>query len=159
MPLPDISLAQFNRIATGDYNAGQIDFKTKDDGTAELVKINNHVWRKSLNNVELSPERILEVKEAFLNALQKGGVSAESMNEIRDMLGLSPELDVSADAKQRVGIIKARFASSGLAQRFEGGRQNREHERQSIQDARPRERRIAEHFRQARDVGREIHDD
>ena len=33
MPLPDISLAQFNRIATGDYNAGQIDFKTKDDGT------------------------------------------------------------------------------------------------------------------------------
>ena len=53
MPLPDISLAQFNRIATGDYN-----------------KINNHVWQKSKNNVELSPERILEVKEAFLNALQ-----------------------------------------------------------------------------------------
>ena len=116
MPLPDISLAQFNRIATGDYNAGQIDFKTKDDGTAELVKINNHVWRKSLNNVELSPERILEVKEAFLNALQKGGVSAESMNEIRDMLGLSPELDVSADAKQRVGIIKARFSPLTRAQ-------------------------------------------
>ena len=106
MPLPDISLAQFNRIATGDYNAGQIDFKTKDDGTAELVKINNHVWRKSLNNVELSPERILEVKEAFLNALQKGGVSEGAMKDIRDMLGLSPELDVSADAKQRVGIIK-----------------------------------------------------
>ena len=73
MALPDISLAQFNKIATGDYNAGQIDFKMKDDGTTELVKINNHVWRKSLNNVELSPERILEVKEAFLNALQKGG--------------------------------------------------------------------------------------
>ena len=172
MPLPDISLAQFNRIATGDYNAGQIDFKTKDDGTAELVKINNHVWRKSLNNVELSPERILEVKEAFLNALQKGGVSDAAMREIRDRLGLSPELDVSADATQRLGIIKARFSPltraqvrsildeySGLAQRFEGGRQNREHERQSIQDARPRERRIAEHLRQARDVGREIHDD
>ncbi len=175
MPLPDISLAQFNRIATGDYNAGQIDFKTKDDGTAELVKINNHVWRKSLNNVELSPERILEVKEAFLNALQKGGVSAESMNEIRDMLGLSPELDdnkgpvLAADAsagafdsrriRQQRARVYAGVASSGLAQRFEGGRQNREHERQSIQDARPRERRIAEHFRQARDVGREIHDD
>ena len=40
MPLPDISLAQFNRIATGDYNAGQIDFKTKDDGSTELVKGN-----------------------------------------------------------------------------------------------------------------------
>ncbi len=116
MPLPDISLAQFNRIATGDYNAGQIDFTTKDDGTAELVKINNHVWRKSLNNVELSPERILEVKEAFLNALQKGGVSEEAINEIRDRLGLSPELDVSADATQRLGIIKARFSPLTRAQ-------------------------------------------
>ena len=116
MPLPDISLAQFNRIATGDYNAGQIDFKTKDDGTTELVKINNHVWQKSKNNVELSPERILEVKEAFLNALQKGGVSEEAINEIRDRLGLSPELDVSADATQRLGIIKARFTPLTRAQ-------------------------------------------
>ena len=55
----EISLAQFNKIATGDYNAGQIDIKTKNDGTAELVKINNHVWKTSKNNVELSPERIL----------------------------------------------------------------------------------------------------
>ena len=43
MALPDISLAQFNRIASGSYNAGQIDFRTKDDGSTELVKINNHV--------------------------------------------------------------------------------------------------------------------
>jgi len=28
MALPDISLAQFNRIASGSYNAGQIDFQT-----------------------------------------------------------------------------------------------------------------------------------
>ena len=55
----EISLAQFNKIATGDYNAGQIDFKTNNDGSTELVKVNNHVWRESLNNVELSPERIL----------------------------------------------------------------------------------------------------
>ena len=116
MPLPDISLAQFNRIATGDYNAGQIDFKTKDDGTTELVKINNHVWQKSKNNVELSPERILEVKEAFLNALQKGGVSAEAMNEIRDRLGLSSELEIPEDGNQRLGIIKARFAPLTRAQ-------------------------------------------
>ena len=116
MALPDISLAQFNKIATGDYNAGQIDFKTNNDGSAELVKINNHVWRKSLNNVELSPERILEVKEAFLNALQKGGVSDEAIKEIRDRLGLSPELDVSVDATQRLGIIKARFTPLTRAQ-------------------------------------------
>ena len=112
----DISLAQFNRIASGDYNAGQIDIKTNDNGTAELVKINNHVWKTSKNNVELSPERILEVKEAFLNALQKGGVSAEAMKEIRDRLGLSSELEIPKDGNQRLGIIKARFSPLTRAQ-------------------------------------------
>ena len=58
-PLPDISLAQFNRIASGSYNAGQIDFRTDENGTAELVKVNNHVWQTSKNKVVLSPERIL----------------------------------------------------------------------------------------------------
>ena len=71
MALPDISLAQFNKIATGTYNAGQIDIHVGQNGQAELVKINNHVWRTSKNNVMLSPERILEVKEAFLNALNQ----------------------------------------------------------------------------------------
>ena len=47
MALPDISLAQFNRIASGSYNAGQIDIQVGKDGKAELVKINNHVWSKS----------------------------------------------------------------------------------------------------------------
>ena len=63
MATPNISLAQFNKIATGDYNAGQVDFRTKDDGSTELVKVNNFVWRTSKNNVVLSHERILEVKE------------------------------------------------------------------------------------------------
>ena len=55
----EISLAQFNKIATGDYNAGQIDIRTSKGGQAELVKVNNHVWRKSQNTTVLSPERIL----------------------------------------------------------------------------------------------------
>ena len=92
MALPDLSLAQFNSIATGDYNAGQIDFRTKDDGSTELVKVNNFVWRTSKNNVVLSHERILEVKEAFLNALERGGVGPEQMKNIRDQLGVSSEL-------------------------------------------------------------------
>ena len=116
MSLPDISLAQFNRIATGDYNAGQIDFKTKEDGSTELVKVNNHVWRTSKNDVVLSPERILEVKEAFLNALKKGGVGDEALKEIRDRLGLPSELEIPADAAQRTGVIKARFAPLTRAQ-------------------------------------------
>ena len=69
MALPDISLAQFNRIASGEYNAGLVDLKTDNQGnlTGELTKVNNHVHRTSKNTVVLSPERVLEVKEAFLN--------------------------------------------------------------------------------------------
>ena len=55
MALPNISLAQFNKIATGDYNAGQIDFRKKDDGSTELIKVNNHVWKTSKNQTILSP--------------------------------------------------------------------------------------------------------
>ena len=116
MPLPDISLAQFNRIAAGSYNAGQIDFKTNADGAAELVKINNHVWRTSKNNVELSPERILEVKEAFLNALQKGGVKAESLNAIRNQLGLPAEVQEFSTKAERDDFLKARFTPLTRAQ-------------------------------------------
>ncbi len=32
MALPDISLAQFNRIASGEYNAGLVDLKTDNQG-------------------------------------------------------------------------------------------------------------------------------
>ena len=108
----DISLAQFNKIATGSYNAGQIDIKVGDNGQAELVKVNNHVWKTSKNNVVLSPERILEVKEAFLNALAKGGVKAEDLKAVRIRLGLPDEIDAaSANVKeQRTDILKARFA-------------------------------------------------
>lgn len=39
MALPIISLAAFNRIASGEYNAGQIDFATDRDGNVSLVKV------------------------------------------------------------------------------------------------------------------------
>ena len=116
MALPDISLAQFNKIASGDYNAGQIDFKTNARGETELVKINNHVWKESKNNVVLSPERILEVKEMFLNALQKGGVTPEKMAEVRNRLGLPADLDVPATKAQRDDLIKARFTPLSRAE-------------------------------------------
>ena len=45
----------------------------------------------------LSPQRILEVKEMFLNALQNAAVPAEKMAEIRNRLGLPAELDAGAE--------------------------------------------------------------
>ncbi|MBR6074858.1 MAG: hypothetical protein IKP87_06100, partial [Victivallales bacterium] len=109
MPTPEISLAQFNRIASGDYNAGQIDFKTTRNGDVQLVKINNHVHSTSKNNVKLSTERIIEVKEAFLNALVRAGVSEASMKEIRNHLGLPDSIVATGDKKALRGILDKRF--------------------------------------------------
>ena len=116
MATPNISLAQFNKIATGDYNAGQVDFRTKDDGSTELVKVNNHVWKTSKNDVILSPGRILEVKLAFLNALQRGGVTAEAIKEIRNRLGLPAEVDMLSSKAERTDFLKMRFAPLTRAQ-------------------------------------------
>ena len=116
MATPNISLAQFNSIATGDYNAGQIDFRTKDDGSTELVKVNNHVWKTSKNRTILSPERILEVKLAFLNALQRGGVTDEAIKEIRNRLGLPAEVDMLSSKAERTDFLKMRFAPLTRAQ-------------------------------------------
>ena len=116
MATPNISLAQFNSIATGDYNAGQIDFRTKDDGSTELIKVNNHVWKTSKNGVILSPGRILEVKLAFLNALQRGGVTDEAIKEIRSRLGLPAEVDMLSSKAERTDFLKMRFAPLTRAQ-------------------------------------------
>ena len=40
MATPNITLAQFNRIASGGYNTGLVDFKTDANGTTELVRKN-----------------------------------------------------------------------------------------------------------------------
>ena len=107
----DFTIAQFNSVASGEYNAGQIDIKKGLDGSAELVKVNNHVVNRFKNNVVLSPERVLEVKESFLNALQNGGVSKEKLSEIRNRLGMPAEIDMR-DCKERNGldnILKARY--------------------------------------------------
>ena len=98
MALPDISLAEFNRIASGEYNAGQIDFETDRNGGVSLVKVNNHIHQTSKNNVTLDRQRILDVKEAFIAALERGGVKADSIKEIRANLGLPVDFSASEDA-------------------------------------------------------------
>ena len=100
MPLPSITLAEFNKIASGQQNAGQVDFETNSNGefTGGLVKINNHIIRKRLNGVHLTGERVVAIKEAFLDALQKANVRAEDLQTIRAELGMSGELDAGVDA-------------------------------------------------------------
>ena len=110
------SLADFNRIASGAYNAGQIDVATAEDGSKSLVKVNNHVWFPLRNNVQLSPERVLEVKEAFIAALRDEAVlGREELNKIRKKLGISGA-DAAVDASKVGKLVKKRFTPLTRAQ-------------------------------------------
>ena len=115
MPL-DISLAQFNKIASGDYNAGQIDIKTNENGDTELVKVNHHVWKKSENKAQITTKHILEVKEAFIGALRKGGVHQEDLRTIRERLGIPEELTMNTSQEALETINKRRFTPLSRAE-------------------------------------------
>ena len=136
MAVPNISLAQFNKIATGDYNAGLVDFKTDDNGNVQnaLRKVNHHVHKTGENNVVLSSERILEVKEAFIQALRGGGVDEASINEVRAKLGIPTEVKLTTDknemkemmaarirplTRQYVRVLLDRYASGGVGRTAE----------------------------------------
>ena len=87
----DISFDQFNSIASGDHNAGQIDYETSRTGIS-LKKVNHHVICKSLNKATVAAERTVELKRAFVSAMttQLGG-NAAAIAEIRKSLGLPPD--------------------------------------------------------------------
>ena len=106
--MDNITLSDFNKIASGTYNAGMVDIGSK-DGQSKLIKINNHVTRLSKNNVVMTPERIVAVKELFISALKRGGVSPENIAEIRRTLGISAEIQNINDEQGRKKLLKDRF--------------------------------------------------
>ena len=69
----NVSLAQFQAVSSGTYNAGEIRLT----GQSSLGKVNNHVSKTEKNVVSLSHEEVLAVKQAFVKALREGGVSAD----------------------------------------------------------------------------------
>ena len=84
----NISLDQFQKMASGDYNAGEVSLKSE----TKLVKINNHVHSIGWNTKSISHEEIMAIKNAFVNALESNGVSDKAkINEIRKELGLAPD--------------------------------------------------------------------
>ena len=107
----EISLAQFNKIASGKYNAGIIDFKSDEGGNAigELRKVNNHVHSVEKNTETLSPERVLEVKESFVMAMERAQVPQARIDEIRDTLGIPKEAGATSDKEHLGGLIEKRF--------------------------------------------------
>jgi len=111
MPIPEISIAQFNEIASGKYNAGFVDFATDEQGNVVngLTKVNNHVTKRGENRVELSPERVLEVKEAFIAALERAQVPQANIDHIREKLGISKEMEATGERAKISELLSKRF--------------------------------------------------
>ena len=89
----NISISEFQKLSSGTYNAGEVRLASE----SKLTKINNHVssfWR-SANKVAVSHEEVLAIKNAFVRALEGGGVGKDEINNVRAQLGLRP--DGSAD--------------------------------------------------------------
>ena len=76
-----------------------------------LRKVNHHVHKSGENNVVLSSERILEVKEAFIQALRGGVVVVDeaSINEVRAKLGIPTEVKLTTDKREMRDMMAARI--------------------------------------------------
>ncbi len=82
MPLPrinysnvNITIQQFQEIASGKYNAGEVRLAT----VTSLDMINNRVTFKGDNKISLSHAEVLAVKQAFVKALRQSGVAADEV--------------------------------------------------------------------------------
>ena len=122
----NISLDQFQKMATGDYNAGEVALKSE----SKLTKINNHVHRLSANTKSISHEEVLAIKNAFMKALSANGVDMAEINKIRKELGLAPdetapktlaERSIKPLTRQQIRDIIDRTAHAINASRAEHG--------------------------------------
>lgn len=92
----NLNLSDFNAIASGKYNMGQITLG-KDN---QLEKVNNHVTLKSWNKTAIDPATTLAVKNAFVKALRDSGIKDEDISNIRFRLGLPSDPDRELDAAE-----------------------------------------------------------
>ena len=104
----NFTLREFNYIASGEYNAGQIDIAPDEQGKMRLTKVNNHIKKIELNNVAISKENILRVKQAFIDALEKGGVDPLMLSEIREKIGIPSVIDIDAVGREKSAELAQR---------------------------------------------------
>ena len=97
----DISFDQFNQIASGTHNAGQIDYKGSGDNVT-LKKVNAHVRYKSLNTATIDAQRVVDIKRAFARAIASHG---DGFSHCRAWALWYVGLVVAAPGFQRVGSV------------------------------------------------------
>ena len=119
-----ISLQQFEAVASGKYNAGEV----KLAGQHTLDRVNNHVHFTRFNNVVISHAEVVAIKNAFVRALSEGGLSDEASQKEDDeeigaairmailllttagRIGSASRMEVSCDDR---GTTYAVFAADG----------------------------------------------
>jgi hypothetical protein len=114
MAVPNISLAQFNKIATGDYNAGLVDFKTDDNGNVQnaLRKVNHHVHKTGENAVNEKNLATVALQNNFatlFKAAYKMHTSNAQESETFHLFGLEAKLVKGAD-----GMLSALLGTGDL---------------------------------------------
>ena len=88
------SVEDFQKLASGKYNAGHIILDKK----GKLDIANNHRILTGLNRVRTNAADALAVRIAFADALEAAGVSEERMEAVRERLGLG------ADSSFKAGV-------------------------------------------------------
>ena len=93
----NIPLQQFQQVATGKYNAGEVRLANE----STLEKINNRVHFTGLNRTSLPHAEVIAIKDAFVKALREGGVDGAAIDRIRVQLGLAPSGAVDTSLRER----------------------------------------------------------
>lgn len=97
----DFKLNDFIRLSSGKYNAGNL--TAERSGNTNVLKIaNNHVRMRMLNSGKFNLAQAIELKEAFVRALQNDGkLDGHELNQIRKELGLdNPSIGVASQNTQ-----------------------------------------------------------
>ena len=93
----NIPLQQFQQVATGKYNAGEVRLVSE----TTLEKINNRVHFTGWNKGSLTHAEVIAIKDAFVKALREGGVDGAAIDRIRVQLGLAPSGAVDTSLRER----------------------------------------------------------
>ena len=73
----NISLAQFQAVSKGKYNAGEVKLTSE----TTIDKVNNRVHRTGLNKTDFSHQEVLAIKQAFVKALKGGEMQVDDLIE------------------------------------------------------------------------------
>ena len=82
-----LTIQQFQSVSDGKFNAGEVRL-TSETG---IEKMNNFVGRKWKNKESISHAEVIAIKQAFVKALQEGGVGDDALRRVREQLGLAPD--------------------------------------------------------------------